>query len=152
MKLSTRGRYGVRAMVDLALHYGRGHVLLKDIAKRQRVSEKYLQHIITPLKMSGLVRSIRGAHGGYTLAKLPAQIKLSQIIGTLEGSTAPVECVDESGVCSQVSTCVTRDIWVKVKRATDKILDSTTLQSLINQQKEKERKMKKHRQVTREQG
>ena len=137
MKLSTKGRYGARAMVDLALYYGQGPVLLKDIAQRLEVSEKYLEHIITSLKVVGLVKSIRGAHGGYMLAKPLAEIKLSQIITSLEGSLAPVECVDDPELCSRVELCVVRDVWSKLKKATDEILESISLKDLAEQQKRK---------------
>jgi len=138
MKLSTKGRYGTRAMVDLALHYGQGPILLKDIAKREEISEKYLEHIITSLKVAGLVKSIRGAHGGYILAKPPAQIKISQVIKVLEGSIAPVECVDDPGLCSRVELCVTRDVWKEIKRVMDEVLESVSLKDLVEQQKRKE--------------
>ena len=142
MKLSTKGQYGARAMVDLALYYGHGPILLKDIAQRQEVSEKYLEHIITSLKVAGLVKSIRGAHGGYMLAKPAAEIKLSQIIISLEGSLAPVECVDDPELCSRAEFCVTRDIWSKLKRAMDEILESINLKDLAEQQKRKEQNKK----------
>ncbi|HHJ00915.1 MAG TPA: Rrf2 family transcriptional regulator [Candidatus Aerophobetes bacterium] len=142
MKLSTKGRYGTRAMVELALHYGQGPVLLKDIAKRQEISEKYLEHVITPLKVAGLVKSIRGAHGGYVLAKPPAQIKLSQVIRVLEGSITPVECVDDPKTCTRAELCVTRDVWRKIKRAIDEILESISLKDLVEQQEKKEQNKK----------
>jgi len=137
MKLSTKGRYGARTMVDMALHGGKGPVLLKDIAKRQNISEKYLEHIITSLKVAGLVKSIRGAHGGYILGKDPVQIKLSQIIKALEGSIAPVECVDDPDFCSRAELCVTRDVWVQIKKAMDKVLESISLKDLVEKQKKK---------------
>ncbi|MCD6472826.1 RrF2 family transcriptional regulator [Candidatus Aerophobetes bacterium] len=137
MKLSTKGRYGTRAMIDLALHYGQGPILLKDIAKRQKISDKYLEHMITSLRIAGLINSIRGAHGGYILAKPPAQIKLSQVIKALEGSIAPVECVDDPKTCSQANLCITRGIWTEIKRAMDRILESVSLQDLVKQQKRK---------------
>ncbi len=138
MKLSTKGRYGTRAMVDLALHYGQGNVLLKDIAKREGISDKYLEHLLTSLKVSGLIKSIRGAHGGYTLAKPPAQIKLSQVIKVLEGSIAPVECVDDPKMCPRTELCVTRNVWREIKRAMDEILESVSLKDLVEQEKKKE--------------
>ena len=139
MKLSTKGRYGTRAMVDIALYYGQGPILLKDIAKRQNISEKYLEHIITSLKIAGLVKSIRGAHGGYILAKDPVQIRLSQIIKALEGSIAPVECVDDPDFCPRAKTCVTRDVWIKIKKSMDEILESISLKELVERQKKKQR-------------
>jgi len=138
MRLSTRSRYGVRAMVDLALYYGQGNVLLKDIAKRQGISNKYLEHLLTSLKVAGLVKSIRGAHGGYLLAKPPAQIRLSQVIKVLEGSIAPVECVDDPKTCPRTELCVTRDVWREIKRAMDEILESISLKDLVEQEKKKE--------------
>ena len=139
MKLSTRGRYGTRALLDLALRHGEGPVLLKDVAQRQQISLRYLEHLITPLIAGGIVRSIRGAKGGVSLAKPPEEIKLSEVILLLEGSIAPVECVNNPGVCSRSESCVTRDIWGELKKAMDKVLESTTLQGLAERQKEKER-------------
>jgi len=137
MRLSTKGRYGARAMLDLALNSSEGPVLLRDIAKRQEVSEKYLEHSITTLRKAGLVRSIRGARGGYVLAKSPSQIRLSEIMEVLEGSMAPVECVDDPQVCQRAQLCVTRDIWAKMKEAIDNILESITLQDMVERQNRK---------------
>jgi len=137
MRLSTKGRYGARAMLDLALNSGEGPILLRDIARRQEVSEKYLEHSITALRKAGLVRSIRGARGGYVLAKSPSQIRLSEIMEVLEGSMAPVECVDDPQVCQRAQLCVTRDIWAKMKEAIDNILESITLQDMVEQQNRK---------------
>ena len=137
MRLSTKGRYGARAMLDLALNSGKGPVLLRDIAKRQEVSEKYLEHSITTLRKAGLVRSIRGARGGYVLAKSPSQIRLSEIMEVLEGSMAPVECVDDPQVCGRAQLCVTRDIWAEMKEAIDNILESITLQDMVERQDRK---------------
>ena len=138
MRLSTKGRYGARAMLDLALNFGKEPVLLRDIARRQEVSEKYLEHSISALRKAGLVRSIRGARGGYVLAKPPSEIRLSKIMEVLEGSMAPVDCVDDARVCHRVNLCVTRDIWAKMKEAVDNILESITLQDMVEQQKKKE--------------
>ena len=138
MRLSTKGRYGARAMLDLALNFGKEPVLLRDIATRQEVSEKYLEHSMSSLRNAGLVRSIRGARGGYVLAKPPSEIRLSKIMEVLEGSMAPVECVDDPEVCHRADLCVTRDIWVKMKEAIDNILESTTLENLAERYKEKE--------------
>jgi len=137
MKLSTKGQYGARAMVDLALHYGEGPILLKDIAKRQQISGRYLEHVIVSLKVAGLVKSMRGARGGFSLAKPPFQIRLSEIIQIMEGSIAMVECVDDPKVCSRADLCVTRDIWAEMKKVMNGVLESTTLQDLIERQREK---------------
>lgn len=139
MKLSTKGQYGARAMVDLAIHYGEGPVLLKDIARRQQISERYLEHLVVALKVAGLVNSMRGARGGFSLAKPPSQIRLSEIIQTVEGSIAMVECVDDPKVCSRADLCVTRDIWTEMKKAMSGVLESTTLQDLVERQREKQK-------------
>jgi len=138
MKLSTRGRYGTRALLELALHQGEGPILLKDIAQRQQISLRYLEHLITPLIAGGIVRSIRGARGGVLLARLPEKIKLSEVIQLLEGSVAPAECVNNPGICSRSKLCVTRDIWGELKEAMNGVLESTTLQDLVERHKKKE--------------
>jgi Rrf2 family protein len=137
MRLSTKGCYGTRAMLDLAVNFSKNPVLLRDIAKRQGLSQKYLEQLISALRKAGLVRSIRGARGGYVLAKPPSEIRLSEIMDVLEGSMAPVDCVDDPQVCSRASFCVTRDIWVKVKEAIDNIFESITLQELVEKQENK---------------
>ena len=138
MKLSTRGRYGTRALLDLALHQGEGPVLLKDIAQRQQISLRYLDHLIAPLIAGGIVRTTRGAKGGVSLAKPPKEIKLSEVILVLEGSIAPAECVNSPEICSRSKSCVTRDIWGELKKAMDEILESTTLQDLAERHRRKE--------------
>ncbi len=134
MKLSTRGRYATRALLDLALHFGEGPVMVKDISRRQEISDRYLEQLLTPLKAAGLVRGIRGARGGFTLTRPPLEIRLIEIIQIMEGSTAPVECVDDAKFCSLSDLCVTRGVWAEMKRATDKVLESTTLQDLVERQ------------------
>jgi Rrf2 family protein len=138
MKLSTRGRYGIRALLDLAFHSGEGTVVLKDIARRQEISLPYLDHLITPLVAAGLVKSTRGARGGILLLKPPAEIKLSEVVQLLEGSVALVDCVNNPALCHRSAFCVTRDIWVEMKEAMSQVLDSTTLQDLVERQRKKE--------------
>jgi len=138
MRFSSKGRYGARAMLDLALNFGKDPVSLRDIARRQEVSEKYMEHLISALRKAGLVRSIRGARGGYMLTKSPSEIRLSEIMVVLEGSMAPVDCVNDPQVCHRANLCVTRGIWAKIKETTDNILESTTLQDMVEQQKKKE--------------
>lgn len=135
IKLSTRARYGTRALLDLALHQGEGVVLLKDIARRQEFSLPYLEHLITPLIAAGIIRSTRGARGGISLLKHPQEIKLSEVIQLLEGSTAPVECVNHPKICPRSDRCVTRNIWGEVKKAVDGVLETTTLQDLVERQR-----------------
>jgi len=139
MKLSTRGQYGTRMLLDLAIHQGEEPVLLKDIAQRQQISLPYLEHLVTPLIAGGIVRSTRGARGGVSLAKPPKQIKLSEAIQLLEGSIAPVACVNDPEVCSRSESCVTRDVWEEVKKAINGVLESTTLQDLVERQESKQR-------------
>ncbi len=136
MKLSTKGRYAIRAMLDLALHSGERPVLIRDISKRQEISELYLKQLLPPLRAAGVVRVIRGARGGLTLARPPSQIKLIEIIQIMEGSTALVECVDDARVCSRSDLCVTRGVWIEVKEAMDKVLEGTTLQDLVKRHRQ----------------
>lgn len=138
MKLSTKGRYGTRALLDLALQHSERPVLLKDIAQRQQISLQYLEHLISPLVAGGILRSTRGAKGGIMLAKNPEKIKLSEVIQILEGSIAPVECIIHPEVCNRSKSCVTRDIWSELKEAMNGVLESTTLQDLVKRQREKE--------------
>ena len=142
MKLSTRARYGTRALLDLALHQGERPVILKDIAQRQQVSLRYLEHIIGSLIAAGIIRSTRGARGGVSLARPPEEIKLSEVVQVLEGSITPAECVDNPGICDRSDLCVTRDIWDELKKAMNGLLESITLQDLLGQQKSKERPRK----------
>ena len=138
MKLSTRGRYGTRALLELALRYREGPVHLKDIAQSQQISLQYLEHLITPLVAGGIIRSTPGARGGVWLARPPEEIKLSEVIGLLEGSTAPVACVDDPKLCPRSELCVTRDIWSELKKVMNGVLESTTLQDLVERQKRKQ--------------
>ncbi|MDO8568988.1 MAG: Rrf2 family transcriptional regulator [Dehalococcoidales bacterium] len=138
MKLSTRARYGTRALLDLALHREEEPVQLKDIAFRQEVSLHYLEHLISPLISAGVIRSIRGARGGIKLARQPYQIRLSEVIQLLEGSISPVECLDNPKVCNRSSACATRDVWSDMKKAMHAVLESTTLQDLVDRQRDKE--------------
>jgi len=137
MKLSTRTRYGTRALLELALYNGEGPVFLKDIARKQQISLSYLEHLVTPLISGGIIRSTKGPRGGITLARKPEEIKLSEITQLLEGSLAPVECVDHPEVCDRSELCVTREVWGKMKNAMDGVLKSTTLQDLVERQKKK---------------
>jgi len=139
MKLSTRGRYGTRALLDLALHGGKEPVPLKEIAQRQQISLLYLEHLITPLVAAGMIRSTRGARGGVCLARSLEEIKLSEVVGLLEGSIAPVDCVNDPKACPRSELCVTRDIWVELKEAMDGVLESKTLRDLVEMQKKKGR-------------
>ena len=138
MKLSTRARYGTRALLDLARHQGKEPVQLKDIANRQNISLHYLEHIIAPLVGARIVRSTRGARGGLQLIRHPREIKLSEVVRLLEGATAPVECVSNPEGCPRADFCVTREVWSEMKKAMDDTLNSITLQDLVERQKKAE--------------
>ncbi|MHB8171542.1 MAG: RrF2 family transcriptional regulator [Thermincolia bacterium] len=132
MKLSTKGHYGLKAMFDLAQHYGQGPIPLKSVAERQELSEHYLEQLISGLRKAGLVKSVRGAQGGYALAKEPANIKVGDVIRVLEGPIAPVDCVNDADTdcCQKADHCVTRNVWEKVKVSITDVLDSITLEDM----------------------
>ena len=136
MKLSTRTRYGIRAVVELAENYGNGPVQLKMISKDQDISIKYLEQIISLLKSAGIVSSSRGAKGGYFLAKPPNQIKLSECFNCLEGPVVTVECVDNQDYCTKTSNCIAHDLWAEVEKAVVAVLDSITLQDMVDKAKQ----------------
>ena len=140
MKLSTKGRYGVRLMLDLADHYGEGHVLLKDISKRQDISEKYLWHLIAPLKSAGLIHATRGAHGGYELAKAPSEITVKDIFEVAEGPICLVDCMETPTTCNRSDFCIVRDLWGEASKALAESLEKTTLASLVERQKDKKQR------------
>jgi len=136
MKLSTKTRYGMRAMVDLTLHYDKGPVLLKDIAKREEVSMKYLDHIISALKASGLIENAKTRHSGYVLSRSPSEIKAYEIIKAVEGSLAPVDCVDDPEICHRANSCATINLWKKLKDSMIAVLEGVTLEDLAKEQRE----------------
>ena len=138
MKISTKIRYGARAMLELASHYGEGPIELKEIAKKENISLKYLEQVINPLRGAGLVKAVRGSKGGYSLAKPPSEICLYDVVETLEGPLNLLECLRDSKVCQKVPSCVTRDIWQEVSEAISKIFYSVTLEDMVNRKREKE--------------
>jgi Rrf2 family protein len=135
MKLSTRTRYGIRAALELAEAYGRGPLQIKVIAERQDISVKYLEQLMTMLRSTGFIRSVRGSKGGYVLAREPAQIKLSEIFVALEGQPVTVECLENENQCARAIDCVTRQLWLEVQKAVMGVLDSMTLQDLVERAK-----------------
>lgn len=137
MKLSTRTRYGVRLMVALAQNYGKDPVFLKDIAKGENISEKYLSLIIIPLRGVNLVNSVRGAHGGYNLSKEPSQITLKEIVDVLEGECSLVECVKNPSSCERTPICATHDVWAMIGEKISETLSSITLDRLAKMNQEK---------------
>ena len=130
MKISTRGRYGTRMMLDLAAHHERGPMPLNEIAKRQDLSFKYLGQLIIPLKAAGFVRSVRGAKGGYTLAKKPEKISVGQIIEILEGGLHLVDCVKDPKICERAKECLTRNIWLMMSERLMNELSSLSLRDI----------------------
>jgi Rrf2 family protein len=139
MKMSTKGRYGLRVMLELALDAGSGPTLVENIAKKQELTENYIHVLVTGLKAAGLVRSVRGPKGGYELTRSPSGISALEVITALEGKTAPVDCVDNSGVCPRASKCAVRDIWNDVAAAIDGVLSHVTLEQLARNQGAKEK-------------
>jgi Rrf2 family cysteine metabolism transcriptional repressor len=139
VKLSTKGRYGVSAMYDLAVHHGQGPISLKSVALRQGISEHYLEQLMGTLRKAGYVKSVRGAQGGYTLTKQPAEITVGDIIRIMEGPTAPVDCLladaENNKYCMRAGHCVTRGVWAKVRDSIDAVLDSITLADLAQEDK-----------------
>ncbi|HHW44532.1 Rrf2 family transcriptional regulator [Desulfofundulus thermobenzoicus] len=129
MRLSTRGHYGLKAMFDLAQHYGVAPVSLKSVAQRQNLSEHYLEQLMAMLRKAGLVRSVRGAQGGYILARDPEKIMVGEVIRILEGPIAPVECVNEVDPkeCDQADCCISRTVWARVRDSIAQVLDSISL-------------------------
>ena len=134
MRLSTKSRYGTRAMLDIAINYEKGPVSVKSLAKRQDISVKYMEQLIPLLKLAGLIRSVRGAGGGYTLSKHADQIKLRDIIDALEGSIFPVDCVDNPEMCDRAKKCVTYEIWKDIQNTINNMLDSITLADIVKRQ------------------
>ncbi len=140
MKISTKARYGMRAMAELASPRPSIILTVKEMGKNQNISTKYLSQIMNTLKTSGLVRSVSGLHGGFVLSKPAKSITLMEIFNALEGSTSPVECVDCQGECPMEQICPTRDTWVEIKRSVDKILRKTTLKDLVERKSQKSKK------------
>jgi Rrf2 family protein len=138
MKLSTTNRYAVRAIVDIALFQEKGPVSIHSISKRQDVSVKYLELILLPLKKAGLLESTRGVKGGYRLTKDPSKITPGDIVRIVDGPVDLIDClsIEHPVLCSRSSKCSTKKLWIKLKNAVDEVLDSVTIQDLVNQQLE----------------
>lgn len=139
MKISTKGRYAVRVMLDLALNDNGECIKVKDIAARQGISEKYLEQIIAQLNRAGYVKSVRGAQGGYRLAKKPENYTVGMILRVTEGSLAPVACLDEGAeVCERCDTCETLEVWRQLRDAIDGVVDHVTVADLVAKRKQRE--------------
>lgn len=135
LNISTKGRYGLRAVLDLAMNQEKDPIALSSIAERQGLSEGYLEQLMIPLKRGGLVRSIRGAQGGYLLVKHPKDITVGEVIRALEGPIAPVACVNEQYPenCEREDFCATRVVWAKVRDSVAEVLDSFSLEDLVKE-------------------
>lgn len=131
MRISTKGRYGLRTLMDIAMHQSKGPVTLNDIAERQQISVKYLWQVINPLKTSGMLSVTRGAKGGYALARRPEDITMLEIMNTLEGPTSLVECIAKQDACNQIDNCVARTVWLELNRAVEKALTGITLAEVL---------------------
>lgn len=137
MKISTKGRYALRLMLDLAVYHTGEPISLKDVAKRQNISEKYMEQIISVLNKAGYVRGIRGAQGGYVLVRTPKEYTVGMILRLTEGDLTPVACVGENPMpCDRRTSCVTVRIWEKMYEAVSGVVDNITLQDLVDWEKE----------------
>lgn len=137
MKISTKGRYAVRMMLDLAEHGGTGYIALKDIAHRQDISKKYLEQIVSLLNRVGMLQTNRGFQGGYKLAKSPDKYTVGDILRITEGSLAPVTCLEQnSAPCDRSESCATLFVWKKLDEIINDYLDSVTLQDILDKQRE----------------
>ena len=138
MKISTKGRYALRMLIDLAEHSNCGFIALKDIAQRQGISKKYLEQIIPIFNKSDILKANRGSQGGYMLAKSPDKYTVGEILRLTEGSLAPVACLEHDPIeCERSDRCATLPIWQGLNRVINEYLDSITLQDILDQQKER---------------
>ena len=137
MKISTKGRYALRMMLDLAEHQNNGYIALKDIASRQNISKKYLEQIVPVLNRSDILQTNRGFQGGYRLARPPKDYTVGSILRLTEGSLAPVACLDHEPLdCERQHDCITLPLWKGLNKVINEYLDSVTLQDLLDQQRE----------------
>lgn len=135
MKISTKGRYALRLMLELAGEPEGTPLSIKEIARRQSISDKYLEQIVSVLNTAGLVRSVRGPQGGYILRKTPQEITVGMILRLTEGSLAPVGCVEADTPCEREEACATVGLWRRLNQAINEVVDHTTLQDLLDDQK-----------------
>ena len=145
IRLSTKGRYGTRLMLNLARKYNNGKdaIILKNVSEDEEISIRYLEQIIIPLKINKLVKSIRGAGGGYILARQPSKIKLNEILSSLEGTMCLVECVEDDEYCDRMPNCATHEIWKEASFMLRDYFENLTLQDLVNNDKKKKSKAAK---------
>lgn len=133
MRISTKGRYALRLMLDLAVNDNGGYIPIKAIAARQNISEKYLEQIISILSRAGFVKSVRGSQGGYRIAKAPSEYTVGSVLRLTEGDLAPVACLaDDVNQCERVSDCVTLYVWKELYNAINNVVDNITIQDLVD--------------------
>ena len=138
MKISTKGRYGLRILLDVALHQERGPVALSEIARRQALSQKYLWKVITPLKTAGFLRAIRGMQGGYVLARTPDEITVRDIVEVLEGPVSLVACVTDPKTCARSADCTARGVWTEIETKLNATMSGITLGDIVQRHKDNE--------------
>ena len=131
MKLSTRGRYGIHAMFDLAQNYGGDPQPVKAIAERQGLSEAYLEQLFAVLRREGLIKSVRGAQGGYMLARAPEEISVGDVLRALEGGLSLLDCLSEDDACGKSCDCPTRSVWLRMQNGLQEIVDGITLKDIL---------------------
>ncbi|QEN08626.1 Rrf2 family transcriptional regulator [Oceanispirochaeta crateris] len=141
MKLSTKSRYATRLMVNLAWNYHQGPMQLNEISRKEDISEKYLSQIVITLRGAGLIRSVRGAHGGYLLTRDPQEISLRNIVEVMEGGLDIVDCLSDEQNCSRSGQCITRDVWNKVSAAIKESLEEISLDELAKQVRQSDEPM-----------
>lgn len=138
MRISTKGRYGLRAIIDIAAHSDKGQIPIKEVSKRQGISDNYLEQIIFPLKKAGIVQSVRGSQGGYFLARPAKEITAGEVLRVLEGDLAPVECLANGTDvhCNRAKNCPTLSLWIRLKDAINEVVDSVSIQDLVDESRE----------------
>ncbi len=149
MKLSTKGKYGVRALFEIARNFGRGPLTIKEIAERQRISLSYLEQILHKLGKAGIIESVRGPHGGYLLARKPSDLTIGDVVRSLEGPIALSHCLEPGDArCYQADDCVARMVWARVGEKIEEALDGITFEHLLRQAPHKEREQTTGRRKT----
>ncbi len=136
MRVSTKGDYGIRALIELAHHFGQGPLMSAEIAARQNIPEPYLDQLLTTLRRAGFIRSVRGPQGGHALIREPRDLSLSDVIAVLEGSVSPAACLDEPDGCGKPGFCAQREVWETIRDATRKILDDVSIGDLAQRERE----------------
>jgi Rrf2 family protein len=135
MRISTKGDYGVRALIELSHRFGQGTTQSAEIAARQHIPEPYLDQLLTSLRRAGFIRSVRGPQGGHALIRDPHELRLAEAVGALEGSLAPIACLDDPNGCRKTASCCLRPVWSEIEEATVRILNSYTIADLAERER-----------------